>query len=280
MNKSFKNNGINILLKYILPPILIIITLIGLIIYNYLNKKYGNFQKFLILLVSFYTVTCLIPMPAKWFYKDHNTELDKNNIWIKGTWTTVYKPKNDKIIKQISAPGVSHKNFNHVALPTPFRMCERDSCTLVTMLAHRLSTRFMLLSLNRIKKMNSKFFPKIYKIDKKKRQIVQEYVDYEVNKNTCPANFEEQLKEFNKELEEHGYYVDDVHSLNWRVNKEGQLKVIDGELYTKKELDIQQSLLNSIDGSQDGIAKGHKNANRILHWQDGRPNIEDVCYKK
>ena len=269
--------GIFVLGGYLVAPIAVILTLIICIIVFTSKKNYRLSCMFAGILVCLYVVICVVPMPAKWFFKDYNESLDNTDIMKRGTWTTIYKPHNGQIVKQISAPGVSHSDFRHVGLPTPFRVCERDSCTLITMLAHRISTRFMLLTLHRIKELNSKFFPKIYEIDDVKRQYIQEYIPNELNEKTCPLDYEKQLQEFNRELIEHGYYVDDIHSKNWMVTDDGQLKVIDGELYTKSELDIQQSLLNAIDSSQNGVAKGHKNASNILHWNDGRPNIEDGC---
>ena len=85
------------------------------------------------------------------------------------------------------------------------------------------------------------------------------------------------MQELNYILKKKGYYLDDVHSQNWRISKDGTLKIIDCEVYTKTEKNIQQFLLNIMDGSQDGKAKGHKNASNILHWNDGRPSIENIC---
>ena len=278
MTGTHQKNGILIFFQeYLAIPIITITILIIMSIIFAIKKNFYMVALFIGILIFLYIITCIIPMPAKWFFEDYNDSLDNKDIMIKGTWTTVYKPHNGKVVKQISAPGVSHNNFSHVALPTPFRTCERNSCTFVTMMAHRISTRFMLLSLHRIKELDSKFFPKIYEIDDEKRRVIQEYVPYELNKETCPVDWKEQLKEFNIELKKNGYYVDDVHSKNWMVTEDGRLKVVDGELYTESELNIQQSLLNAIDGSQDGVAKGHKNASNILHWKDGRPNIENIC---
>ena len=272
------NDGISILGGYLIPFIIFVLAIIVIAVF-FLVKKY-NKTGYLILgcLVVVLVVVFIVPFPAEWFFKDWNEELNPNDLMINGTWTNVYRHKdNDKVIKQISAPGVSHRDFSHVQLPTPFRYCSRGSCTIPCMLAHRVSTRFMWESLKRVKAMNSKFFPKIYSMDSDKRRYVCEKVQNELNKKTCPIDFEKQMIELNDELEKHGYYLDDVHSLNWMVDDKGQLKIVDCEVYTKQELDVQQWLLGGIDNSQDGVAQGHKNASRVLHWQDGRPNIEDVC---
>ena len=272
-------DGVATLCEYLIPPLVVFIIIIvtGVVLIARGKKKEGG--GILGLLVVLLLLIALVPVPAKWVFRDWNDELDSNNLLIKGTWTTLYRHPTDdsKVVKQISAPGVSHCDFSHVGLPTPFRKCTRDSCTLPCLMAHRISTRFMMESLQRVKNMNSRFFPKIYEIDKRKRRYVSERVPHELTAYTCPANYEEQMAEFNRELERKGYYLDDVHSKNWMVDDKGQLKVIDCEVYTRKELNIQQWLLNLIDGSQDGVAKGHKNASHIMHWKDGRPNIEDVC---
>ena len=272
-------SGIGVLCEYLIPPVLVFLlfAVTGGVLMAKGRKKAGT--GVLVLLVVIVLLIVLVPVPARWMYRDWNDEMDPDSLLIKGTWTTLYNHPSDdtKLIKQISAPGVSHCDFSHVALPTPFRNCSRDSCTLPCLMAHRISTRFMMESLRRVKNMNSKFFPKIYEIDEKKRRYVSEKVPHELTEYTCPLDYEEQMAEFNRELKRKGYYLDDVHSKNWMVDDKGQLKVIDCEVYTRKELALQQWLLNLIDGSQDGVAKGHKNASQIMHWKDGRPNIEDVC---
>ena len=83
-------------------------------------------------------------------------------------------------------------------------------------------------------------------------------------KDKCPNNWKEQLNNFNNLLKKYGYYIDDVHSKNFGVTKNGILKVFDCEVYTKEELKVQQQLLNIIDGSQTGKAKGYINASNIM----------------
>ena len=221
-----------------------------------------------------------ISIKTTWFYEDHNKELEKYEKLVDGTWTKVYKLDNDKVIKQISAPGVSHNKFTHVTLPSLNRMCYKESCTIPVMMAHKFVTNIMWKSLKRIHSgdlKDVKYFPKIYEMDDKKKRYIQEYIPHELVKETCPLDFEKQMQELNDILKKKGYYLDDVHSQNWRISKDGTLKIIDCEVYTKTEKNIQQFLLNIMDGSQDGKAKGHKNASNILHWNDGRPSIENIC---
>ncbi len=114
-------------------------------------------------------------------------------------------------------------------------------------------------------------------MNEKKRYYIQEYIPLELKEETCPVNLSKQLNDLNDILMKHNLHLDDVHSKNWRVTHDGVLKIIDCEVYTGAEKIIQQSLLDIIDGSQQGKAKGHKDASNILHWNDGRPNINIIC---
>ena len=215
------------------------------------------------------------------FYENYNSEHSNLEKIVDGTWTTVYKYNDDKLLKQISAPGVSHQSFTHVLLPSFNRKCYLESCSIPVMLAHKYTTNIMWKSLKRIHEgplKDCKYFPKIYYMNDNKRYYIQEYIKNELNKETCPINFKEQLQDLNSILNKNNLFLDDVHSLNWRVSSDGILKIIDCEVYTKTEKNIQQFLLNFIDGSQDGKAKPHADASNILHWNDGRPNIYDKCY--
>ena len=266
-----------VLLSYLLPFVLLFIIVIAFVIYFFSTKR-PRIAFFILcgLVIIIILVLCL-PLPTEFFFKDYNEELNPKDKLINGTWTNVYKhPDNNKIIKQIAAPGVSHCDFAHVKLPTLFTYCSRKSCTLPCMIAHRIATSVMCKSIERIINMNSKFFPKIYEYDKEKRRYVCEKISNELTLETRPIDYETQLQEINRELEKYDYYLDDVHSRNWMVDDNGKLKIVDCEVFTKSELDFQQKLLGKIDDSQDGAAQPHKNASRILHWIDGRPNIETI----
>lgn len=241
------------------------------------SRSIGIIYSIVILVILFLILN--ITIKPIWFFKDYNYCHSKLTKIVDGTWTTVYKLDDNKVLKQISAPGVSHTDFTHVSLPSFNRKCPKSSCTIPVMLAHKYTTNIMWKSLKKIYNGELacvKYFPKIYYMDDNKRYYIQEYVPNDL-KNSYPIDFEDQLKDLQKILEEKGLFLDDVHSKNWKVDNNGILKIIDCEVYTISEKNIQQFLLNIIDGSQDGVAKGHKDAPNILHWNDGRPNIYDVC---
>ena len=266
--------------QIIFGTIIFIIFFIFLIFFFLLKKKYNLSLLLSIIFISIIIFITLIPIPPILFFPDHGSELKKKykEPYIEGTWTDVYIKDKKTVIKQLGNPGIKHTNYTHVSLPTPFRICKKHSCTIPIIISHKVSLYYTIKSIKRIISLNDKipYFAKIYNLDEKKLRYEQEYIPYML-KDFCPNNWKEQLNDFNNLLKKYGYYIDDVHSKNFGVSEEGILKVFDCEVYTKKELKLQQSLLNIIDGSQKGKANGYKNASNILHWNDGRPGIEDIC---
>lgn len=251
----------------------------GIKIYNKYSAKHLVLYVGALVLLVF--VICNIKVEPQYYFCDNNEKLGHLEKMVDGTWTTVYWHPIDRsrLVKQISMPGVTHQDFTHVSLPSYDRYCTKKSCTIPVMLGHRYVSYIMWQSLKRLKNElgNIKYFPKIYEMDESTYTYVQEYIPYELAKDTCPKDYTDQIKDFNKILEEKGYYLDDVHSKNWRVAADGTLKVIDCEVYTKTELLIQQAILDAIDGSQKTKASGHVDGHNILHWDDGRPSIYDTC---
>lgn len=268
-----------ILIILVLITYITLVAFFGIKIYNK-SKTIAILYVIIVLLTTLFLLN--LHVNPRYFYKDYNSEHSKLEKMVDGTWTTVYRYNDNKLLKQISAPGVSHQSFTHVLLPSFNRKCHLESCSIPVMLAHKYTTNIMWRSLKRIYKgalKDCKYFPKIYYMNEKKRYYIQEYIENELNEATCPENFREQMEDLNSILKKNNLFLDDVHSLNWRVSKNGILKIIDCEVYTSGEKTIQQFLLNIIDGSQDGKAKPHKNASNILHWNDGRPNIYNKCNK-
>jgi hypothetical protein len=259
--------------------ITIIIILVGVKLFSKSKtKKAGVIYVCVIIPLLFLLFN--LKLNTEWLFRDYNIEHQHLPKLVDGTWTNVYKINDKKVLKQISAPGVSHHDFTHVTLPSMDRKCYKFSCTLPVMLAHKYVTNIMWKSLKRIYEgplKDCKYFPKIYEINDQKRYYIQEYIPHDLEKNNCPKNFKDQLEDLNNILKKNNLFLDDVHSKNWRVSDDGILKIIDCEVYTEGEKKIQQGLLYFIDGSQDGKAKGHNYASNVLHWNDGRPNIEDIC---
>lgn len=264
----------------------VVVGLIGCIaIIVHIQRKYkdpSTTLKYVLGAVATLFVICHIPMPVTYWYPDHNAEIAKDHeLLVAGVWCNVYRHKDPtKVIKVISAPGISHKDFTHASLPTLCKTCTRNWCTLPVMLTHLLATNYMMVSMHRIMELDDvPYFAKIYDIDDEKGIVIQEYVPNDVSTN-CPADFEYQLQDFNRILGEKGYIIDDIHQKNMMVDDAGVIKVIDSEVYTDGELGLQRLLVGIIDGNWNEKPKSYNNADRILCWTDGRKSAEDVCYGK
>jgi len=266
-----------ILLVLLIPLIILFLSLIVFCVLLYKNKPRAAFVVMGVC-VFLFAVISLVPFPIGFFQSDYTKELGEP--FVDGTWTMVYRTKDPmKLLKQVGAPYVKHVDFSHVMLPTPFRVCKKYSCALPTWIAHNVSTYYMMKSLKRIQVLQEKipYFARIDKLDLKKKRYEQEFVPHALNADTCPSTWIEQLNHLNCLLEEHKVFLDDVHVNNFGVTDDGMIKIFDCEVYTDKELLIQQWLLNIIDGSQQGKARGYANAPRILRWNDGRKGIDDFC---
>ena len=283
MKDTTKQFRIKVFLIFFITSIFILTLVIG-IIFSFVKNKNIIGSLLIFFIIFFLLFIFIIPLPTFLLFKDYNEEIYKKygiKPTIEGSWTNVYDLGNGKVLKQIASPGINHTDFSHVKLPTPFRQCTHKSCTIPCLIAHKTTTDQMWLSIERqlemTKQERERFFPKIYFIDKKKKQYICEKIPFELEKNTCPKNFKKQLYELNELLKKYNIYIDDIHRRNIMVDKNGQIKIIDGEIYTQKEFEVKQKLLDNIDGSQKEIPKGYKYANRVMHWKDGRKSGEDVC---
>ena len=194
-----KNTAIGIVCQYFLPPLLI--TLILFIIAIFLMAK-GAVKRggcLLGALLICWLCIAFLPIPAKWFYRDWNNELNKYELLGTGDFTCVYAHPEDenKVIKQISAPGVLNNDMSYIhVLPTLFTTCTRDKCTLPCLMVHKFVTGLMWLTLERMREMDSKFFPHIYEMDRTRERIVCDRIEHKLNESSCPVDYEEQLRQF------------------------------------------------------------------------------------
>ena len=257
-------------------PLILIIAVIVL----YIQKKYkaaiilGSIVSILLILIIF------VPFPVKAVAPDYSEEFGEP--WIKGIWTKVYKTSDSRwVMKQLSAPGVTYTDYRDLIIPTPLRICKYPYCTVPVILAHKVMVNILWKSVNRIQKLQQfiPYFATVCDLDNKKQRYTQEFIPYNVNSATCPKNWKEQLTDFNRLLEKHNVYLDDVHIKNLGVSITGTLKVYDCKIYTPAEFKIQKWLYNKINKANGRKNKKHyQNASRIFYWDDKDfPSLEDIC---
>ena len=226
------NDMITYLIKIFLLPILISILLLILMIFC-IYKKYYRFALInVFLLILCFIIMFIIPFNPNWVHNDYNNKLDNKDLFIRSTWVNIYNIDGKKIIKQI------HTHPSNVINNLIFGKCIGDSCSMFSIMRWKLKIKFLMLSLKRYKKMNSKFFSKIYEIDEKNKTYITEYIPNSID-SISDLDFEKQLKELNTELIKNGYYITDSSNRdNWKVTYDGKIKMIDPEIITKSELEF------------------------------------------
>ena len=270
-------------IKLISIPTLILLIFIILSITFFVKKLYIFGILFLILFILSILFLTVIPLKPEFFHKNYHKEILENyNVKsvFEGNWVVNYDIGDGKLLKQYSSPGITKNNFNHINLPTPFKICYDKLCTVPCLITHRITSNIIFISIIRQKQLEKEldeFFPKIYYIDSKKKRIICDKIENKLTKETCPKDFTKQIKKLNDILVRLGLYLDDLHQENIMVDNNGKLKIIDGEIYTKDEFNTQKEIMNNIDNGQKEPSKPYKNASNIYYWVTKNKNGEDIC---
>ena len=88
-----------------------------------------------------------------------------------------------------------------------------------------------------------------------------------------PDDFRVQLRELNQELAEHRLYILDLHSDNVGVDAYGRLKVVDGDIFSDKEMAWRNWFFGLVGTKVFGYDKAltsYANASRCQRWTDSR----------
>ena len=199
----------------------------------------------------------------------------------RGAWTTVYKHKTEpnKVIKQIYPCGWGHNDYTkHQA----FVIGKKKICgkwnPLVLWFLHNYMVLYQLIGLKRRKRFEGSIeaLPRTYDIHFKKLFYEQEWVHHPLNEQTCPSDIIEQFETLNKELEKCGLYIDDVHLGNVRVDENGRIKIIDGELYSGGEEWVKSKVVVIFNGAKVSSMKKVLGNDRIIAWVDHRKGVDDL----
>jgi len=226
-------------------------------------------------------VLLAVPLPTWLFYDDLNRHCGAYELVCRSTWVTVYRVAPGRLLKVFSTPGVSHQDYGHVSLPTPFRQCLPGGCTVPCMVAHDVSTHVIMVTQRRLWDLQRAgdpvmaFFPRMYACNVDRMYTVVEEVPLPLRGN-CPRDLHAQLAELNRHLVRLGLVLDDMHNENFMVDARGRIRAIDGELFTTDEIALQQRVL-TIDTSQTRPAQPYASASNVLFWQDGRLSGEQVA---
>lgn len=239
--KYFWNNFIYLSAMFIF---IFILFLFGIALYVK-NKSLGLkiLSLSLFLLTSAYLYLCVIQFPVP---KNLNISSDKdNNYTTKGTWCRL-KFENDKVFKKWYPVITEKENKNYLeyyhGFLKPFvRLDNNNKLPLLVSLYWTACMAYQWRSIKRREHLSKKckYLAKIENVDHKDCSWSEEYV-----KNSLPGynnldkiKFQNQMKELDNFLKKNDYYIVDLHHNNLMITEKGDIKIIDGEVVTKKELD-------------------------------------------
>ena len=198
-----------------------------------------------------------------------------------GMWTQIFQLNETTVVKQLFRCGWGHNNYNdHKAPIIGKKMCGRwNPIALVIM--HNLMLIYQMIGVHRRKifEHHIEAIPRTYTVHGRYFRYLQEHVPKPLNLENMPEDIKDQFILLNEELEKSGLFIDDIHAGNVRINSDGKIKLVDGELYTDGEVLIKNFLVNGIDNRLNGMEKV-LGCERIIRWVDHRVSVDDLLKQR
>tara|TARA_B000000477_G_C6084926_1_gene224977 strand:+ start:156 stop:857 length:702 start_codon:yes stop_codon:yes gene_type:complete len=194
-----------------------------------------------------------------------------------GMWTKIFLLNDSIVVKQLFRCGWGHNNYNgHKAPIIGEKMCGKWN-PLALLIMHNIMLVYQMIGVHRRKiyEHHIEAIPRTYTMPGKYFRYLQEYVPKPLNLQNLPDDIKEQFFSLNEDLKQSGLFIDDIHAGNVRINSEGRIKLVDGELYTDGEILIKNLLVNGIDDRLNGMEKV-LGCERIIRWVDHRQSVDDI----
>lgn len=194
-----------------------------------------------------------------------------------GMWTEIFQLNDEIVVKQLFRCGWGHNNYNgHKAPIIGEKMCgEKNPIALLIM--HNLMLIYQMIGIHRRKLYEHQIeaIPRTYTVSGKPFRYHQEYVPKPLDIENIPKDIESQFLLLNEQLKKSGLYIDDIHAGNVRIDSNGKIKLVDGELYTDGEVFVKNFLVNSIDDRLSGM-EPVLGCDRIIRWIDNRLSVDET----
>lgn len=220
-----------------------------------------------------------IPIPRR--KKDPTSDLNIDDKIAEGAWCSVYMKKSDKnlVVKQLYFCGWGHNDYRkHKALVIGKQKICGNWNPLILWFLHNYMLLYQMIGLKRRMKFeqNIDALPKTSNVSYTGLRYEQTFVSKELTVENCPVDIVAQFKKLNKDLERCGLYLDDVHARNVRLTENGQIRVVDGELYSGGEEWIKSKLVVLINGAMVSNMEMVLGNDRIIAWVDHRERVDGI----
>jgi hypothetical protein len=223
-----------------------------------------------------------IPIPRR--KKDPTSDLNINDKIAEGAWCSVYMKESDKklVVKQLYFCGWGHNDYRkHKAFVIgKEKICGKWN-PLILWFLHNYMLLYQMIGLKRRMKFEQTIdaLPTTSSVSYMGLRYEQTFVTKELTVENCPEDIVEQFKKLNEDLERCGLYLDDVHARNVRLTQNGQIQIVDGELYSGGEEWIKSKLVVLINGAMVSNMEKVLGNDRIIAWVDHRERVDHIVKK-
>ncbi len=198
------------------------------------------------------------------------------NLINTGMWTQIFEHTDSLVVKQLFRCGWGHNDYrDHRAPVIGEKICGKWN-PLALVLMHNIMLIYQMIGIHRrmIYEHEIEAIPRTYLTSKSYRYI-QDFVSNPLASDNIPEDIVEQFMRLNNDLERCGLYIDDVHAGNVRLTENGQIRIVDGELYTDGETFVKNVLVKGIDNRIDSM-QPVLGCNRIIRWVDHRLSVDEI----
>jgi hypothetical protein len=219
------------------------------------------------------------PLPRR--RKDPTSDLNIDDKIAEGAWCSVYLKKSDKnlVVKQLYFCGWGHNDYRkHKALVIgKEKICGKWN-PLILCFLHNYMLLYQMIGLKRRLRFEQTIdaLPTTYNVNYTGLRYEQTFVSKELTVENCPEDIVAQFKKLNEDLERCGLYLDDVHARNVRLTENGQIQIVDGELYSGGEEWIKSKLVVLINGAMVSNMEKVLGNDRIIAWVDHRERVDHI----
>jgi hypothetical protein len=220
-----------------------------------------------------------IPIPRR--KKEPTSDLNIGDKIAEGAWCSVYMKKSDKnlVVKQLYFCGWGHNDYRkHKALVIgKEKICGKWN-PLILWFLHNYMLLYQMIGLKRRMRFEHTIdaLPTTSNVNFTGLRYEQTFVSKELTVENCPEDIVEQFKKLNEDLEQCGLYLDDVHARNVRLTENGQIQIVDGELYSGGEEWIKSKLVVLINGAMVSNMEKVLGNDRIIAWVDHRERVDNI----
>jgi len=217
--------------------IIILLIIVPVILFIKLKRKNKNYIVLMYEIIMLLLIFCVLFIPKKVenFEKVENFDLKFEKFIGSGNWTNMYKTDDPEFITKKWKGVYEFKPISSYILNQDVNTKDRNVFDLLgwklCMAAQWENILYMEKYYNIIN-----VVPLVKNIDEKTLSYDQE-VCRKPTKEDIPL-IKSSFKELNKQLEKLNMYYIDVHAQNVMINKNGQVRFIDGELVNKSNFDI------------------------------------------